>query len=366
MMSLEQIAQKEKSHVVHHHRNSNHSVVAWIPRFEHKPKFPENRRMDPHSGCSCRHTHHSKSVRDHLASHKEQHSRNEVSVINRSLAGGFMTLIVVVITFAFSLSVDLTPARAGTILAADLCGQGSAPDYGFTYDLQQIHWTVDWQSHVSENTVTEVDVILDQLNSDSIAQTMILIQSEEQVGNRVNCAVHFLRYMRLGLPDGERKDNGFVFLIVVESNSIDVHYGVGLGLPALTASELTSLNRIAEDTYQTTKSLDQALLTLIQEFDKVARSNYSPLISPTPTQETISLPTLPSGPLGILSICGLLCIGVLFLLFLIWMLPKLARSGINFNPYGSGSRGSGFPLGGGRSSSRSRGGSGSGRSGRGN
>lgn len=289
-----------------------------------------------------------------------------VSVINRNLVRGYIPLIVVVITFAFSLSVYLTPVRAGTILAADLCGQGSAPDYGFTYDLQQIHWTVDWQSHVSEDTVTEVDAILDRLNSDSIAQTMILIQSEERVGNRVNCAVHFLRYMRLGLPDGERKDNGFVFLIVVEPNSIDVHYGVGLGLPALTASELTSLNRAAEDTYQSTKSLDQALLTLIQEFDTVARSNYSPLISPTPTQEISNLPTLLSGPLGILSICGLLCIGVLFLLFLMWMLPKLARSGINFNPYGSGSRGSGFPLGGGRSSPRSRGGSGSSRSGRGN
>jgi hypothetical protein len=286
-----------------------------------------------------------------------------VSVINRNLVRGYITLIVVVITFAFSLSIDLTPVRAGTILAADLCGQGSAPDYGFTYDLQQSHWTVDWENFVSENTVAEVDVILDRLDSDSIAQTMILIQSEEQVGNRVNCAVHFLRYMRLGLPDGERKDNGFVFLIIVEPNSIDVHYGVGLGLPALTASELTSLNRAAEDTYQATKSLDQALLTLIQEFDKVARSNYSPLISPTPVQEINNLPMLPSGPLGILSICGLLCIGVPLLLFLMWMLPKLARSGINFNPYGS----SGFPLGGGRSSSpRSRGGSGSGRSGRGN
>ncbi len=287
-------------------------------------------------------------------------------MINRSLIRGCITLIVVVTTFAFSLSVDLTSVSAGAIHAADLCGQGSAPDYGFTYDLQQLHWTVNWQSYISENTAAEVDTILDQLNADSIAQTMVLIRSEEQVGNRVNCAVHFLRYMRLGLPDGERKDSGFVFLIVVEPSSIDVHYGVGLGLPALTASELTSLNRVAEDTYQATKSLDQALLTLIQEFDTVARSNYSPLISPTPAQEIINLPTLPSGPLGILSICGLLCIGVPFLLFLMWMLTKFARSGINFNPYGSGSRGSGFPLGGSRSSPRSRGGSGSGRSGRGN
>jgi hypothetical protein len=212
-------------------------------------------------------------------------------------------------------------------------------------------------------------MILDKLNEDSIAQTMILIQPQDKVGNRVNCAVHFLRYMQLGLTEGARKDNGFVFLIVVEPTGIDVHYGVGLGLPALTASELTTLNRSAEEVYQSTKSMDQALLTLIQGFEKVARSNYEPLISPTQTPETMNLPELPSGPLGIFATCGLVCIGVFFLLFLMWLLPKLARSGIGFNPYGgSGSRGAGFPLGGGRSGSgpSSRGGSGSGRSGRGN
>jgi hypothetical protein len=68
-------------------------MVARLFRFEHKPKFPENRRVDPHSGCSCRHPHHSESVGDHLASHyfenkrqldklplhtKEQHSRTEM------------------------------------------------------------------------------------------------------------------------------------------------------------------------------------------------------------------------------------------------------------------------------------------------
>jgi hypothetical protein len=46
---------------------------------------------------------------------------------------------------------------------------------------------------------------------------MILIKLQAQVGNRVNCAVHFLHYMKLGQPAGERKDNGFVFLIVVLS-----------------------------------------------------------------------------------------------------------------------------------------------------
>jgi hypothetical protein len=280
----------------------------------------------------------------------------------------------VVILLALSLGVYFTPDSAGATFAAPLCGDGSAPDYGFNYDLQQEHWTVDWQGYASEQAVTEVDTVLDRLNEDSIAQTMILFKSRDQVGNRVNCAVHFLRYMRLGLPAGERKDNGFVFLIVVEPTRIDVHYGVGLGLPALTAPELTAINRAAEDAYQSTHSMDQALLTLVQDFDKVARSNYAPLVSPASTQETVNLPPLPSGPLGILSICGILCLGSLLLLFLVWVFIQLARRGITFYPSGSGYGGLGFPSGrgrsggwgGGRSSPPSRGGSGSGRSGRGN
>lgn len=267
--------------------------------------------------------------------------------------------IIVGVLFALSLSVYFTPVHA----SAPLCGEGSAPDYGFTYDLQQAHWTVGAQGYVSEQALNETDAILDRLNGDSIAQTMIFIQPQNQVGNRVNCAVHFLRYMQLGLPTGARKDNGFVFLIVVESDRIDVHYGVGLGLPALTAPELTNLNRAAEDVYQTTHSMDQALLSLAQGFDAVARNKYAPLISPTPTPETINLP---SGPLGILVICGLLCLGIPLLLFAIWVLNQLSRMGIMFNSPGSGSWRGGGSFGGGRSSPPTRGGSGSGRSGRGN
>jgi hypothetical protein len=277
----------------------------------------------------------------------------------RSLTRGLMVVFAVSV-LALGLAFFLTPAQAKANFATPLCGNGSAPDYGFTDSLQQAHWTVNWQAYVSEQTVTEVDVILDQLNADSIAQTMILFQPQEQVGNLVNCAVHFLRYMKLGLPTGERKDNGFVFLIVVEPTGIDLHYGVGLGLPALTASELTSLNRAAEATYQATRSLDQALLTLVQGFDTLARRQYPPLVAPALTPETNNLPQLPSGPLGILTICGQLCLGILVLLFLLWA----ARNGISFNLSGFGGGFGGF--GGGRGGSSTRGGGGSGRSGRGN
>ena len=272
--------------------------------------------------------------------------------------------LIAVMVLTFSLSTNITPASASPIFAPPLCGDGSAPDYGLTYNLQQAHWTVNWQNYASEQAVNEVDVVLDRLNADSIAQTMILILPQAQVGNRVNCAVHFLRYMQLGLPTGERQDNGFVFLIVVEPTSIDVHYGVGLGLPALTASDLTTLNRTAEDAYQPAHSMDQALLALVHGFDTTARSRYTPLISLTPTPETGNLPQLPAGPMGILTICGLLVFGVPFL---IWLFIQFSRNGISINSFGSGSRGGmGSPFGGGRSGPSMRGGSGGGRSGRGN
>jgi hypothetical protein len=281
---------------------------------------------------------------------------------------------------ACGLSAAATPAgvdaAAGTDAAAaesGLCGNGSAPDYGFSYDLQQAHWTVGWQDYASAEAVANADVILDRLNKDSIAQTMILILPQAQVGNRVNCAVHFLRYMKLGQPTGERKDNGFVFLIVVEDTRIDVHYGVGLGLPALTAPELTALNRAAEEAYQSNQSMDDALLALVQGFDTVARNKYAPLISPTPSPETINQPFFSIGQLGIPSICGMLCLSVFFLPFLAWMFKQSARGAGGFNPMGPVFRGMGNPFGGsrggfggGQSSPPTRGGSGSGRSGRGN
>ena len=281
------------------------------------------------------------------------------------------------IGLALSLFGSFTPLQAHAFAAAALCGDGSAPDYGFSYPLQQPHWTVGWEGYVSEQAVDQVDRVFDQLNEDAIAQPMILILPQDQVGLRPNCAVHFLRYMELGLPTGSRKDNGFVFLIVVEPNSIDVHYAVGLGLPALTAPELTNINRAAENTYQSTHSMDQALLTLADEFNTVARNNYEPEPSAALTPE----PVQPTGPAATLALCTQLCLGIFIILFLIWMFSQAGGGGGRFYPPGPGSwgggswgggfggfRSRGFPSSGGRSSSgpRMRGGSGSGRSGRAN
>jgi hypothetical protein len=275
------------------------------------------------------------------------------------------------IGLAFSFLSYFTLVQAQTIAAQSLCGSGSSPDYGFSYNLLQPHWTVGWQDYASEQTVVRVDRTLDRLNDDAIAQTMILILPQDQVGIRTNCAVHFLRYMQLGLTTGERKDNGFAFVIVVEPDSIDVHYAVGLGLPALTAPELTNINRAAEDTYQSTHSIDQALLNLANEFNTVARSNYEPEPAYAQTPNVVDQPT---GSAATLAFCGQACLGVIFFLFFIWMFSQMRGSGGGYyfpgsSPWGGGFRGfpgRDFPSSGGNrnSSPRMRGGSGSGRSGR--
>jgi len=283
--------------------------------------------------------------------------------------------LIAIMGLACSLLVCFAPVQAQT--REPICGNGSAPDYGFSYDLLQPHWTVGWEDYASQLAVNRVDRIFDQLDQDAIVQTMILILPEDRVGLRPNCAVHFLRYMKLGLPSGERKDNGFVFLIVVEPNSIDVHYAVGLGLPALTAPELTNINRAVENTYQSTHSMDRALATLADEFNTVARNNYEPDASAAPTPGPVDQP---AGPVTTLAFCGQLCLGVFLFLFLPWMFSQMGGGGTRFYPPGPGSGGGGafggfssrgvpsrgFPSGGRGSSPspRMRGGGGSGRSGR--
>jgi hypothetical protein len=165
-----------------------------------------------------------------------------------------------------------------------------------------------------------------------------------------------------------------------------VHYGVGLGLPALTASELTPINRAAEAAYESSGSMDEALLTLVREFDAVSRENYAPLTIVEPTPVMVDVPELPAGPAGLAILCLGLCFVTGLILFMLWIAYRIARAGIEIGPYGSdpfsggssfgGSRGGwsgggsfgggSFGGGGSRGGGSMRGGGGSGRSGRGN
>jgi len=198
-----------------------------------------------------------------------------------------LILAVMVVLVLLISNLSTTPVQAAPLSQEDhWCGNGAeSNNYGFTYDLEQPHWTVG-NDLVSEATMTEVDVVLDELNADELAQTMILVLSGDQVGEPVNCAVHFLRYMRLGLPDGPHADNGFAWLFIVRDGEIEVRYGVGLGLPALTAPHLGNLKRLGVDTYAQTGSLDEAILAVVRAYDTYVRTGYTP----TPAGETEPAP----------------------------------------------------------------------------
>jgi hypothetical protein len=103
---------------------------------------------------------------------KQPQFRKGGSPVIRTSARRGIALMVVGLTtllvLAISLSAVFTPARAQTA-AAPLCGDGSAPDYGLSYDLNQPDWVVGWQDYASERTVGEVDDLFDQLDADSIA-----------------------------------------------------------------------------------------------------------------------------------------------------------------------------------------------------
>ena len=49
-----------------YHRNFSNPMAARLFRWKHKPKFPENRRLDPRSDRYCRHTHHIARVGDRV------------------------------------------------------------------------------------------------------------------------------------------------------------------------------------------------------------------------------------------------------------------------------------------------------------
>ena len=298
------------------------------------------------------------------------------------------------------------PVHADSVISPELplyedvlCGNGSeADDYGFSYNLQQYHWTVDGERYLESDTIDEIDKIFDQLVDDQVTETMILFKPADEVGNRVNCAVHFLRYMKLGNPSGERKDNGFVFLVVVDKDAIDVHYGVGLGLPALTAHNLTDLNRMAEDIYADTGSMDDAILTMAYSYANYAREqypaiNYGNQVQPANeynnenlvTSNTYSSSSIPMqiGGISASMIVCLCCITVIILVMFVMILSGLRRPRRRYmrpvirpmppvwRPPSRGFGGGGFGgniggRSGGFSPPKMRGGSGSGRSGRGN
>lgn len=169
-------------------------------------------------------------------------------------------------------------------------GTSETLNYGFTFPSREVaHWTIEnGTSFVSTATIDQIDVILDALNTDNIANTMILFIDANDVAVGSNCAGDFFTYMELGNKEGFRADNGFAWVFIYDpaSDTLELNYAVGGNLSALHADDLKPMKRQGSDIYSSTKSLDAALLQTIQAYDGYARAQYEPYYPPaTPITE---------------------------------------------------------------------------------
>lgn len=127
---------------------------------------------------------------------------------------------------------------------------------------------------VTKETVVAVDKILSELEADHIAQTRFFCMPGP-ISEPATYAARALRYLALGLPDGPRKDNGAIGLIVYTKNDLKVYFSPGLGVTKFSAIQLEPVFRDAADVSKE-KGIDAALVSLATGYNTVAREDYQP------------------------------------------------------------------------------------------
>lgn len=276
------------------------------------------------------------------------------------------------------------PAAQTYTVESNPAGVGPAfPAYWATQD----YWVAEG-CPVSDSVKADAEEILATLDADNISKTAIFCMPSGSVSVPGEYAKRFSKYYGIGNSDGERKDNGFVWLVLYdEAGKTEVHYAVGDGLGKFGSHELGDIKRAAESSYNPdlsqTDNLANAILTISGTYSQMARANYEPWNSSAPVY---------GGPIESSddgSASGFICLGLLALFFwlifatepiisiFVWMFGSYgaweamgwplyvlkffaeasansSRSGRSSGSSGSGSRSSGKSLGGSTGSTRTR------------
>ncbi len=264
--------------------------------------------------------------------------------MNRSLKP--LLFIFTVLAFvAITLFNSPTPTAALPLSQqSDWCGRTDDPEnHGFSYATSQYHWTVNWEKYIAESTVIEVDQVIGPLNTDNIVNAMIVILPREEVADPNACVGFFYMYMHLGNIDGPRADNGASFLLILDqqdgvTTGVELKYALG-DLSKLSPTEMQDLKRLAVSTFAETKSVDSTLISVVNQFNTVARDSYEPYYPPA-TQQPATSTQKTTPTVNHLSFWDMLCLSVLCvvgIIFLFWLLYKLGlfsgtgRSGTSTN-----------------------------------
>lgn len=134
---------------------------------------------------------------------------------------------------------------------------------------------------IPEQTLKKLDATLNQLKRDVIAETLVVCFPEgAKITDGSIYAGRLMRYMRLGQPDGDRRDNGLVFVAI----GSELYRAVGFGLSKLVAPDLTKLKEAFAADYN--QSLETALVNLVSGIDAMTRSKYQPAVTQNSDQSS--------------------------------------------------------------------------------
>ncbi len=179
---------------------------------------------------------------------------------------------------AWAIKTVFTPAKEAEQQYTPLSDPaGLGPDFPEVFVKED--YLVYENCPVSTSTKKEADKTLAYLWSDHIAETFVLcMKSTDGIVNPGVWADHFIEHEGIGLAEGPRKWNGFVWLVIYDPNDtskVSIHYAIGDGLPAITAGELGPIMRSAE-ALASDNGIDAAVISLAEGFNEVARSDYQP------------------------------------------------------------------------------------------
>lgn len=137
------------------------------------------------------------------------------------------------------------------------------------------YWVVN--CNMSREGLIEADGTLERLNADNIIQGAVLCMHADEVQDVPGYALRFLRFMGLGNAEGQRRDNGFVWIIVhnEETGTAEIRYSAGYGLTRISAIDLDVMRDVALANYQQAGQ-ENVVRYLVSELDKLGRASYEP------------------------------------------------------------------------------------------
>ncbi|MCA9390488.1 TPM domain-containing protein [candidate division WWE3 bacterium] len=93
-------------------------------------------------------------------------------------------------------------------------------------------WVIDTADVIDPSTEQEVDAILQQTHDEGYANTAIVVM--RGVNEPINYITQLGRHLQLGETEGPRRDNGLIYLVVVDKPQDErVFFSIGTGLPEL-------------------------------------------------------------------------------------------------------------------------------------